>query len=95
MCPYSVHPIRIALMGQGRGDGGQAVAKSFGFNCPPKVQLALESRTKHKRKAEHKMQSSAGGGDYQRKNGGGGGRAFSAENPYGKRHKSDTRQFTR
>jgi ATP-dependent RNA helicase DDX18/HAS1 len=69
--------------------GTQAVAKSFGFNCPPKVQLALESRTKHTRKAENHKQSGAG------KSMSGGGRSFSAENPYGKKEKGDTRQFTR
>lgn len=33
----------------------QAVAKSFGFSTPPRVQLALESKTKHTRKAANLM----------------------------------------
>lgn len=64
----------------------QAVAKSFGFLTPPRINLGLESKSAHTRKA-HKKE---GGADFRRK---GTGHAFSAENPYGRRDVDDKRQF--
>ena len=72
------------------------VARGFGFMVPPKVTLNFKFTGKGIRQD--------GRGRYQGKHGGGGGRqgkerfgssghAFSAENPYGKRKKGDTRQF--
>eukprot|EP00983_Pelagomonas_calceolata_P091363 1157536-Pelagomonas_calceolata.AAC.2 len=79
----------------------QAVAKSFGFSVPPRVTLALESKSKHTRKAAKLMaQLGARSGkgkaqdsqaDYKRVSG----HAFSAANPRGKRDSSDKRQFVR
>eukprot|EP00238_Polyblepharides_amylifera_P009779 CAMPEP_0196582092 /NCGR_PEP_ID=MMETSP1081-20130531/37440_1 /TAXON_ID=36882 /ORGANISM="Pyramimonas amylifera, Strain CCMP720" /LENGTH=593 /DNA_ID=CAMNT_0041902569 /DNA_START=386 /DNA_END=2167 /DNA_ORIENTATION=+ len=66
----------------------QGVAASFGFSCPPKVNLALESKSKHTRKADNKS------ANYKRQMGSSG-RAFSADNPYGKRDQNDSRQFSR
>lgn len=64
-----------------------AVAKSFGFTRPPKVQLNLESKAAHTRKA--KKLAEQGGGRRAT------GHGFSAANPYGKRAEGDTRQFVR
>jgi ATP-dependent RNA helicase DDX18/HAS1 len=73
------------------------VARGFGFLVPPKVTLNFKFTGKGIRQD--------GRGRYQGKHGGGGGgrqgkerfgssgHAFSAENPYGKRKKGDTRQF--
>ncbi|EFJ44723.1 hypothetical protein VOLCADRAFT_76220 [Volvox carteri f. nagariensis] len=74
----------------------QAVARSFGFSVPPRVNLQLESHSSHSRKAARL--SGAGGGpkggaDYRR--GMGTGHKFSASNPYGKRDAGDKRQFVR
>jgi ATP-dependent RNA helicase DDX18/HAS1 len=78
----------------------QAVAKSFGFSVPPRVTLALESKSKHTRKAAKLMaQIGARSGkgkeganaDYKRVSG----HSFSAANPRGKRDSSDKRQFVR
>jgi len=66
----------------------QGVGKSFGFTCPPKVQLALESKSANKRSADKK------GNDYKRKMGTSG-HEFSQDNPYGKKDKADNRQFSR
>ncbi|ETV95947.1 hypothetical protein H310_10607 [Aphanomyces invadans] len=60
----------------------QAVAKSFGLTVPPKVTLPVKTAGKDgKRKREDR-------GRYDKS-----GHQFSAENPYGKRAKNDTRQF--
>ncbi|KXZ57007.1 hypothetical protein GPECTOR_1g91 [Gonium pectorale] len=67
----------------------QAVARSFGFSVPPRVNLQLESHSSHTRKAA-RTQS---GADYRR--GMGTGHKFSASNPYGKRDAGDKRQFVR
>lgn len=75
----------------------QAVAKSFGFTVPPRVNLNIESRASHARKAAKAAagaKGSSGGGkaaDYRR----GTGHRFSAANPYGKREAGDSRQFAR
>ena len=66
------------------------VAKSFGFEHPPKVTLMLKPNAKE------------GGGDRRGGKKGGKGRGgkgasghgFSADNPYGKRGKADGRQFS-
>ncbi|KAK9816761.1 hypothetical protein WJX72_004846 [[Myrmecia] bisecta] len=63
----------------------QAVARSFGFSAPPRVNLNLESKASHVRKAKQ-------GADYRRQ--GKSGHAFSASNPYGKRALGDNRQFS-
>mmetsp|Transcript_53074 Transcript_53074/g.128802 ORF Transcript_53074/g.128802 Transcript_53074/m.128802 type:complete len:602 (-) Transcript_53074:56-1861(-) len=64
----------------------QAVGMAFGFSSPPRVDLAFSARgDKRSRKqagnknSKHRMSS---------------GTPFSASNPYGKREKNDTRQFT-
>ncbi|GIL44399.1 hypothetical protein Vafri_1877 [Volvox africanus] len=72
----------------------QAVAKSFGFSVPPRVNLQLESHSSHTRKAARVAGGGGKGGvDYRR--GMGTGHKFSAANPYGKRDAGDKRQFTR
>ncbi|GLI65585.1 hypothetical protein VaNZ11_009159 [Volvox africanus] len=72
----------------------QAVAKSFGFSVPPRVNLQLESHSSHTRKAARADGGGGKGGvDYRR--GMGTGHKFSAANPYGKRDAGDKRQFTR
>ncbi|KAK9847181.1 hypothetical protein WJX84_012444 [Apatococcus fuscideae] len=65
-----------------------AVAKSFGFTMPPRVNLNIESKAKHSRMAKKQ----AMGADYRRQKTG---HTFSAANPYGKREVSDQRQFSR
>jgi len=67
----------------------QAVAASFGFSCPPKVTLNLDSSAAKFRK---KNPAGRGGG---RPEGRGSGHGFSANNPYGKKAAGDKRQFTR
>lgn len=70
----------------------QAVATSFGFNCPPKVNLTMESKSASKRKGKKSELADAKSGELRAK---GNSHAFSAENPYGKRAQGDTRQFSR
>lgn len=65
----------------------KAVAKSFGFTHPPRVNINIESKAAHTRKAK----ATGAGADYRRKTG----HNFSASNPYGKRAEGDTRQFAR
>ena len=72
-----------------------AVATSFGFQGPPRVNLNLESKAKHGRSAKRDaLEAQRGGGG-----GGAGGRVsghkFSAANPYGRRDAADNRQFVR
>lgn len=70
---YDVHSLDLA-----------GVAKSFGFENPPKVTLMLKPNAKdpqRRKGAQNKVRSS--------------GHAFSAENPYGKRAAHDKRQFSR
>mmetsp|Transcript_11593 Transcript_11593/g.29623 ORF Transcript_11593/g.29623 Transcript_11593/m.29623 type:complete len:624 (+) Transcript_11593:158-2029(+) len=67
----------------------QAVARSFGFLTPPRINLQLESKAGHVRKAA--KAKAKGGVDYRRMKTG---HAFSAENPYGRRAAGDTRQFS-
>ena len=67
-----------------------AVARSFGFTTPPRVNINIESRAAHTRKA---IKGGTGAGaDYRRQKTGHG---FSAQNPYGKRAEGDRRQFVR
>lgn len=63
----------------------KAVAKSFGFTSPPKVNINIESKAANTRKAKKV--------DYKRDNRFGG-HTFSASNPYGKRKEGDNRQFS-
>jgi ATP-dependent RNA helicase DDX18/HAS1 len=64
----------------------QAVGMAFGFSSPPRVDLAFSARgDKRSRKQVGNKKSK------QRMSSG---TAFSASNPYGKREKNDTRQFT-
>jgi ATP-dependent RNA helicase DDX18/HAS1 len=63
-----------------------AVARSFGFTVPPRVNLNIESKSKHARKAANELREKG-----QRSKAG----RFSAENPYGKRQEGDKRQFVR
>ncbi|CAK0761140.1 ATP-dependent RNA helicase [Coccomyxa viridis] len=69
-----------------------SVAKSFGFSQPPRVNLNLESKASHVRKAHRNaLEGAKAGANYKRKTG----HAFSADNPYGKRSTSDKRQMVR
>lgn len=67
----------------------QSIARSFGFAVPPRVNLNIESKASHARKA---VRAKAGGGGGDKR---GTGHSFSASNPYGKRAAGDTRQFIR
>jgi ATP-dependent RNA helicase DDX18/HAS1 len=69
----------------------QAVAKSFGFSGPPRVNLNIESKAAHGRRA---AKAKAGTTDYRRFKGQSG-HTFSAANPYGVRAKGDNRQLAR
>ena len=69
----------------------QAVAKSFGFSGLPRVNLNIESRASHARKA---AKAKVAGADYRRFKGQSG-HTFSAANPYGVRAAGDKRQITR
>lgn len=66
----------------------KAVAKSFGFAVPPRVNVNIESKAAHTRKA----QKLGTGADYRRQKTGHG---FSASNPYGRKEAGDNRQFVR
>ncbi|GLJ07467.1 hypothetical protein SUGI_0067760 [Cryptomeria japonica] len=69
----------------------QAVATSFGFNCPPKVNLNIDSNaSKFKKKAGHSIKGGKGKVDSRKS-----GHYFSSNNPYGKRPEGDKRQFVR
>ncbi|KAH9312246.1 hypothetical protein KI387_027281 [Taxus chinensis] len=69
----------------------QAVATSFGFNCPPKVNLNIDSNVaKFKKKAGNLVRGSRGKVDGRKS-----GHSFSSSNPYGKRPEGDKRQFVR
>ncbi|CAL5219532.1 g1383 [Coccomyxa viridis] len=69
-----------------------SVAKSFGFTQPPRVNLNLESKSSHVRKAHRNaLEGAKAGANYKRKTG----HTFSADNPYGKRGADDKRQMVR
>ena len=73
------------------------MARSFGFTTPPRVNLNIESKASHARKAAKTQYKAGGGGggggaDYRRMKTG---HTFSAANPYGKKAAGDTRQFIR
>lgn len=72
---YNVHRLDLA-----------AVAKSFGFTVPPRVNLNMESSASKHRKAIKGGQAAK---DAKR----GSGHGFSADNPYGVRKRGDQRQF--
>ena len=77
---YNVHSLDL-----------NAVASSFGFHKPPKVQLNLDSKAS---KARTKSRGEGGpGSDYRRQKGTG--HNFSAQNPYGRKDANDARQFVR
>lgn len=77
---YNVHSLNL-----------NAVASSFGFHKPPKVQLNLDSKAS---KGRTKSRGEGGpGSDYRRQKGTG--HKFSAENPYGRKDANDARQFVR
>ncbi|XP_030521648.2 DEAD-box ATP-dependent RNA helicase 51 [Rhodamnia argentea] len=59
----------------------QAVAASFCFSCPPKVNLNIDSNASKFRKKVRKVEGSRHG--------------FSENNPYGRQREGDTRQFVR
>ncbi|KAF8005789.1 hypothetical protein BT93_K0159 [Corymbia citriodora subsp. variegata] len=59
----------------------QAVAASFCFSCPPKVNLNIDSNASKFRKKTRKVEGSRHG--------------FSDSNPYGRQKEGDTRQFVR
>ena len=78
---YNVHRLDLA-----------AVASSFGFQGPPRVNLNLESKAKHGRSAKRsELEAGATKGHGGRASG----HAFSSANPYGKKQSGDTRQFIR
>lgn len=67
----------------------QAVALSFGFSCPPKVNLQIDSNAaKFRKKGPKGMVGGKG-----RLEGRGSGHGFSSNNPYGKRGEGDRRQL--
>ncbi|KAG6543944.1 hypothetical protein Mapa_014785 [Marchantia paleacea] len=68
----------------------QSVASSFGFSCPPKVNLNLDSNAAKFRKSGGKP-----GSGREAKGRSKSGHGFTASNPYGKRADNDKRQFTR
>jgi ATP-dependent RNA helicase DDX18/HAS1 len=70
-----------------------AVASSFGFQGPPRVQLNLESKAKHARREKRQGMEGADDGRKRKQAGQHSGHGFSSANPYGKRDKGDTRQF--
>ncbi|XP_043716930.1 DEAD-box ATP-dependent RNA helicase 51 [Telopea speciosissima] len=59
----------------------QAVATSFGFSCPPKVNLNIDSSASKFRKKIRKVEGTRNG--------------FSENNPYGRKAENDKRQFSR
>ncbi|XP_073047869.1 ATP-dependent RNA helicase HAS1 [Primulina eburnea] len=59
----------------------QAVAASFGFNSPPKINLNIDSNASKFRKKARKAEGSRHG--------------FNESNPYGKKGEDDIRQFVR
>lgn len=65
------------------------MARSFGFSTPPRVNINIESKAAHTRKAQ---KAGSGGADYRRMKSG---HKFSAANPYGARQAGDNRQFVR
>ncbi|MCO5583988.1 hypothetical protein L7F22_037906 [Adiantum nelumboides] len=67
----------------------QAVALSFGFTCPPKVNLQIDSSAAKFRKKGSK--GVMGGKGHLE--GRGSGHGFSSSNPYGKREEGDRRQL--
>ena len=73
---YNVHRLDLA-----------AVAKSFGFTVPPRVNLNMESSAAKHRKAVK------GGGQAAKEAKRTSGHGFSADNPYGVRKRGDRRQF--
>lgn len=66
----------------------QAVAASFGFSGPPKINLNIDSNASKFRRGAPKGDRAGGKGR-------GSGHMFSASNPYGKRQQGDKRQFSR
>lgn len=67
----------------------QAVALSFGFSCPPKVNLQIDSNAAKFRKKGSKGLVGGKG----RLEGRASGHGFSSNNPYGKRQEGDRRQL--
>jgi ATP-dependent RNA helicase DDX18/HAS1 len=69
-----------------------SVAKSFGFDTPPRVNLNFKMSGKEvrdgARKAGAKKGAGAKGAQYAQS-----GHSFSADNPYGSKKKGDKRQF--
>lgn len=65
-----------------------AVGRAFGFTAPPRVDLAFSMKGPKERR--HNGQVTKGGKGKSLSNG----HSFSASNPYGKREKSDSRQFS-
>jgi ATP-dependent RNA helicase DDX18/HAS1 len=76
----------------------QAVGMAFGFTSPPRVDIALGSHKSDKTSTRRKSKHVTGGADMSSKKkhhlAASTGRAFSADNPYGKRQKGDVRQFS-
>jgi ATP-dependent RNA helicase DDX18/HAS1 len=76
----------------------QAVGIAFGFTSPPRVDIALGSHKSDKTSARRKSKHVTGVAEMSSKKkhhlAASTGRVFSADNPYGKRQKGDTRQFS-
>jgi len=68
----------------------QRVAASFGFSAPPKVELSLKANSSRIKRSQ---QQTRGGGGIDKKRTRTSSLPFSASNPYGKRAKTDKRQF--
>ena len=68
----------------------QAVGLAFGFTTPPRVDLAFSAKGNTKRRHNGQKLKTKGGKNRAISSGHG----FSASNPYGKREKGDTRQFS-
>jgi ATP-dependent RNA helicase DDX18/HAS1 len=76
---FNVHNIDLAGTG-----------KAFGFSVPPRVDLNFSARGDKGAKRKKQKVAVAGKEKF-----GASGRAFSAENPYGKKAEGDTRQFVK
>ena len=67
-----------------------AVARSFGFEHPPKVTLMLKANAKEDKGSQRAGAQGGKGGRGKV----GSGHKFSADNPYGQRGSGDKRQFS-
>ena len=66
------------------------VAKGFGFDVPPRVDLSIKMSGRNTRGGKGGKK----GGAKEKRQQGGGNAAFSASNPYGSKGSGDKRQFS-